>query len=72
VDELLHPDAPGCPDSTKARAADAVRAPRRWSAQVGAGQRHRVVIAKPLSMIPKPMARFQAPMPGIGYSVWLR
>jgi len=30
-------------------------------------QRQRIVMVKPASMIAKPMARFQLPMPGTGY-----
>ena len=35
-------------------------------------QRQRMVMTNPIIMIPKPMARFQLPMPGIGQADWAR
>jgi hypothetical protein len=35
------------------------------------GQRQRVVIPKPARRIPNPTTRFQLPIFGIGYVVWL-
>jgi len=40
-----------------------------WGA--GRGQRQRVVMPKPTRSRPKPISRFQCPMCGIGYVVWL-
>ena len=35
-------------------------------------QRHRVVIRKPMNMIPNPIRMFQLPSEGMGHACWLK
>ena len=43
------------------------RCERAFLEEGGEGQRQRVVMRKPISAMPRPMARFQFDRPGIGY-----